>query len=485
MGFMSALLLILLCASPADSFGPLFEAVQTERVFGDGKVFVDAIPRGSPAEIVKAFKSEKPQSKEALHDFVVKHFELPAEVKVAPASNAKTTVRMHIKSLWPKLTRAALNPAPNDSALALPAPFVVPGGRFRELYYWDSYFTMLGLRADGEDALIESMLENFGSLLERYGRIPNGTRTYYLSRSQPPFFALMLGLSKNADPAVAKKRLAQLRIEHAFWMSGARVVRMPDGSTLNRYWDDRQTPRDESFAEDVKTAGGKGALYRELRAGAESGWDFSSRWLADGKTLSTIHVTDLAPVDLNSLLFVLERTIAERCDATCSKAFSVKAKARAATMQKYLWAGDHFEDFDTRAKKTTGVLTAAALSPLFAGVATRTQAASTAAVVKKTLLAPGGLRTTTSRTGQQWDSPNGWAPLQWIAVKGLRDYGEDALAKEISTRWLATVKRTFDETGKMLEKYDVEEKTAGGGGEYPTQDGFGWTNGVTAALESP
>ena len=363
---------------------------------------------------------------------------------------------------------------------------MVPGGRFRELYYWDSYFTMLGLQADAQTALLEAMLDDFGALLERYGRIPNGARTYYLSRSQPPFFALMVGLSRSEDPKVLARRLAQLKREHAFWMSGPRVVRLPDGSTLNRYWDDRATPREESFAEDEATADGDPTRYRELRAAAESGWDFSSRWFADGKTLATLHVTDLAPVDLNSLLFVLESTIAARCeragDTACVRAFTAKAEARKRAMQKYLWVDDHFADFDVRARKVSPALTAATLFPLFAGVATRDQAVAVAKVARARLLAPGGLRTTTVRTGQQWDAPNGWAPLQWVAVVGLRAYGQDALAEDIRLRWLNTVQRTFDETGKMLEKYDVESRTAGGGGEYPTQDGFGWTNGVTAAL---
>lgn len=130
----------------------------------------------------------------------------------------------------------------------------------------------------------------------------------------------------------------------------------------------------------------------------------------------------------------------------------------------------------------TSAVTAAMLYPLFAGAASPEQARAVAATVRSTLLAPGGLRTTPLRTGQQWDAPNGWAPLQWIAIAGLEKNGERALAKEIARRWLGTVTAAYADTGKMLEKYDVEERKPGGGGEYPTQDGFGWTNGVTSAL---
>ncbi|MFD2137026.1 trehalase family glycosidase [Novosphingobium resinovorum] len=127
-------------------------------------------------------------------------------------------MREHIRALWPQLSRDAVTPPPASSAIALPSPYVVPGGRFREIYYWDSYFTMLGLVADGRDDLVEGMIDDFASLIERFGHIPNGTRTYYLSRSQPPFFALMLDLSKQTDGTVRARRLAALRKEHAYWM---------------------------------------------------------------------------------------------------------------------------------------------------------------------------------------------------------------------------------------------------------------------------
>ena len=120
---------------------------------------------------------------------------------------------------------------------------------------------------------------------------------------------------------------------------------------------------------------------------------------------------------------------------------------------------------------------------MFVGAATPGQAERVAATVRRRLLAPGGLRTTTSRTGLQWDSPNGWAPLQWVAIDGLVRYGQVDLVREIARRWADTVARTYAETGKMLEKYDVEERKPGGGGEYPTQDGFGWTNGVFSAID--
>ena len=484
--------------SPADIYGPLFAAVQEAQVFPDGKTFADAVPRENPQAILAAYRREAPRDKAALAAFVRRHFSVRGE-----DAKAKPPLRARIRELWPVLGRAPFAATPGSSALGLDRGYIVPGDRFQEIYYWDSYFTMLGLKADGQAPLIEAMLANFVDLIERYGHVPNGTRRYYLRRSQPPFFALMLDLSENRDPALAKRRLAALIREHDYWMAGAKcldasgacrhVVRMPDGSLLNRYWDARDTPRDESWREDRATAA-KAAprpatiVQRDLRAAAESGWDFSSRWLTDPMRLETIHTTDIVPIDLNSLLWVTETRIAARArasgDSATASRFEGLATQRKAAIDRYLWVpGERrFADWDRIAQRPTPARTAATLFPLFAGHASREQARAVAAITRETLVGEGGLRTTGIRTGQQWDSPNGWAPLQWVAVEGLGRYGEQALAKDIARRWIATVARTYAETGKLLEKYDVEERRPGGGGEYPTQDGFGWTNGVTAAM---
>ncbi len=482
-------------AGPAEVFGPLFSAVQNQRVFADSKTFADAEPRDTPTAILKRFASEKPVSADQLRAFVARNFRLPEDTR-------PTGLRNHIRALWSPLTRPPSGASKaNGSSIALPAAYVVPGGRFREMYYWDSYFTMLGLKADHREELVDTMMQNFTGLVERYGMIPNGTRTYYLSRSQPPFFAAMMALAPPGDRTTELRRLKALRAEHRFWTRGEscigkdnaceHVVRMPDGSLLNRYWDAKDSPRDESYAEDMATAAhGTRPVrdtYRDLRAAAESGWDFSSRWLAESNDLSTIRTTQIIPIDLNSLLWQLERAIAERCarvDRSCARPFAMRADARRAAITRYLWdsAGGRFADWDRDTRKPTPVISAATLYPLFVGLASRDQGRSVAATVRAQLVAPGGLRTTLTRTSQQWDAPNGWAPLQWIAVDGLARYGEHAAAREIARRWIATVDRNFRESGKLLEKYNIEQHQPGGGGEYPLQDGFGWTNGVASAL---
>ncbi|MCA7957589.1 alpha,alpha-trehalase TreA [Burkholderia multivorans] len=488
---------------PSQLYGDLFVAVQTAQLYPDQKTFVDATPDTDPATIMQLYQQQKSQPGFSLKAFVDQHFTPPAQGGVTPPPDQ--TLREHIDWLWPQLTRTTPTAPPYSSLIPMPKPYVVPGGRFREGYYWDTYFTMLGLQVSGREDLVDDMLDNFAHLIDTVGHIPNGNRTYYASRSQPPFFAYMVTLAAQAEgDKVYQKYLPALRKEYAYWMQGEsttprgqaarHVVAMPDGAVLNRYWDASDTPRDESYLEDVttaKAASGRAAndVYRDLRAGAESGWDYSSRWLGDGKTLATIRTTSIVPVDLNSLMFHLERTIVKGCTVThdvgCVIDFSGRAARRALAINRWLWnRGGYYGDYDWQLRKPRDGVTAAALYPLFAGVAWPERAKATAREVRKTLLQPGGLATTTETTGQQWDAPNGWAPLQWIAIEGLRRYGEPALAKDIGTRFLADVKHVYATEGKLVEKYVVEGagQGGGGGGEYPLQDGFGWTNGVTLKL---
>jgi alpha,alpha-trehalase len=484
-------------------FGELFEAVQLAELFPDQKVFPDAVPLFEPEQILADYAAENARAGFDLRAFVEAHFALPDESGITPP--ADQSLREHIEWLWPELTRSTTSAPANSSLIPLPQPYVVPGGRFREVYYWDSYFTMLGLAESGLDDVVLDMVENFADEIDRFGHIPNGNRTYYLSRSQPPFFSHMVELAARlAGAQVYATYLPQLQREHAYWMAGIadtarggatqHVVVLPDGTVLNRYWDARDTPRPEAYAADVRTAAsaeGRPAndVYRDLRATAESGIDFSSRWLADGRTLATIRTTSIIPVDLNSLLVHLENTIARGCrqlhDRACVRSFTRRAHERSAAIQRYLYseADGYYVDYDFVRGEPRSDLTAAALYPLFAGVASADRASSTAQHVRAGLLEAGGLSTTTVNTGEQWDNPNGWAPLNWVAIAGLERYGEDDLARDIGTRFLASVEAVYAAEGKLVEKYDVVAgANGGGGGEYPLQDGFGWTNAVTLKL---
>ena len=491
-------------APPQVEFGDLFADVELRRIFPDSKEFADATAKSPPDEILALYDAERPATPEALKRFVVAHFVLPAEPAASVVASEPKPIRQHIDELWPILTRDTPTVPLHSSLLPLPRAYVVPGGRFRELYYWDSYFTMLGLAESGRQDLLDDMAQNFAALIDAYGHIPNGTRSYYLTRSQPPFFFAMVGLLAPGDPAAAYARyLPQLKTEYGFWMEGAdelapgaahrRVVKLGDGSILNRYWDDSDAPRDESYAEDVALARSTPrppqTTWREIRAAAESGWDFSSRWFADGRTLGSIDTTEIVPVDLNALMFGLENAIRAGCersgDPDCAADFARRAEARRAAIDRILWDPSRGVYLDYRRTQNGRIdrISAATLYPLFTRAASDEQAASVARAVERELLEPGGIVATPVDTGQQWDAPNGWAPLQWIAVSGLRSFGRDRFAEAIACRFMVNVERVYRETGKLVEKYDViATSRAGGGGEYPTQDGFGWTNGVMLKL---
>jgi len=483
--------------------GPLFTDVQSAKLFPDQKTFADAVPKSDPLMILADYRMQRNQSGFDLRHFVDVNFTLPAkgEQYVPPKGQ---NLREHIEGLWPVLTRTTDSAGKWDSLLPLPKPYVVPGGRFREVYYWDSYFTMLGLAESDRWDTVEDMVTNFGHQIDAWGHIPNGNRSYYLSRSQPPFFSFMVELLATHDKDALKTWLPQLKKEYAYWMEGSdglapgeahkRVVKLKDGSVLNRYWDDRDTPRTESWLDDVTTAKNNPdrpatEIYRDLRAGAASGWDFSSRWMDNPQQLGSIHTTSIVPVDLNALLYQLEKTLASAStaagDTAGAERYSALANDRQRAMEANLWNDKRgwYADYDLRKNAVRDQLTAAALYPLYVKAAARDRAEKVAAATRAQLLKAGGLATTTVSTGQQWDAPNGWAPLQWVATEGLNNYGQKALAMDITWRFLTNVQHTYDREHKLVEKYDISSTgTGGGGGEYPLQDGFGWTNGVTLKM---
>ncbi len=491
--------------SPPDILlGPLFNDVQTAKLFPDQKTFADAVPNSDPLMILADYRMQKNQSGFDLRHFVEVNFTLPKEGEkyVPPAGQS---LREHIDGLWPVLTRSTTDVEKWDSLLPLPEPYVVPGGRFREIYYWDSYFTMLGLAESNRWDKVSDMVANFAYEIDSWGHIPNGNRSYYLSRSQPPFFAFMVELLAQHDGNDAlKKYLPQMQKEYSYWMEGGealqpgqqhkRVVKLADGTLLNRYWDDRDTPRPESWVEDIATAKSNPnrpatEIYRDLRSAAASGWDFSSRWMDNPNQLSTLRTTSIVPVDLNALLYKMEKMIALASKAAGDDAKAAQyegfANARQKGIETWLWNDKEgwYADYDLKSHKVRNQLTAAALFPLFVNAAAKDRASKVAAATQAHLLQPGGLATTSVKSGQQWDAPNGWAPLQWVAASGLQNYGQNDVAMDVTWRFLTNVQHTYDREKKLVEKYDVSSTgTGGGGGEYPLQDGFGWTNGVTLKM---
>jgi alpha,alpha-trehalase len=490
--------------------GLLFEQVQLQNILGDGKAFPDCVPKRSLEEISADYLNQRSVSDFDLKKFIETNFLLPKAYSSGYKSDPNKSPEQHIKALWDVLTRKP--DEETGSLIPLPYPYIVPGGRFREIYYWDSYFTMLGSQVSGRIDLIEHMVNNFSRLIETIGYIPNGNRSYYVGRSQPPFFSLMVKLLNEEKQKTNNeeeensfiKYLPSLEKEYQFWMKGSdaltesqqvnhRVVQMPDGSILNRYWDENDSPRPEAYKEDVELSHQSKQkpeeLFRHLRAAAESGWDFSSRWFKDENSFESIHTTEIIPVDLNCLLYHLEKIMADAYQLSGNRIKASEylklASNRKSAIKKYCWNEEQkfFFDYDFVAQKPKEQLTLAATFPLFFEIASPDQAMAVEKILREKFLKAGGMTTTLEHSGQQWDAPNGWAPLQWIAYKGLLNYGFDDLANQLKTNWLNVNQKVYSKTGKMTEKYDVwNDNGEASGGEYPNQDGFGWTNGVYLAM---
>lgn len=478
----------------------LFDEVQRSQIFEDQKTMTDAVPLFSVAEINSKYENEKNAEGFDLKQFVLSNFDFLG-TKISITREKQLPIDEHIEKLWDELTRTAY--AEKGTLLKLPKPYVVPGGRFNEFFYWDSYFIMLGLQTSGRIEMMENIIENCSYLIQTVGFVPNASRTHFLSRSQPPYFSLMLDLlfETTKDENIYIKYYDTLEKEYAFWMNGEknlengssikRVLKTVDGDILNRYFDEANEPRPESYLIDIEDSENAGEeFYRNIRSACESGWDFSSRWFEDGHTIQTIETLDLAQVDLNSLLWHLENTLVRSSSlqnlSEKEKYYSERATGRKQMIDKYFWDENSgtYKDYHTKKNIKTSSEHIAALYPLFLGLASEDQARSVAKNIEEKFLYQGGLVTTTKNSGQQWDFPNAWAPYQWLGFKSMKNYGFNDLAEKIKSNWSSNVERVYRNTGKLMEKYNaLDIETVAGGGEYPNQDGFGWTNGVYLKLK--
>lgn len=495
--------------SPDIEFGELFREVQLKNIFPDSKTFADCTPNADASIILKAYNEQRGQSSFDLKRFVNDNFTLPQELDNTYKANPNTQIQQYVNDLWTTLIR---KPEGGGTLIRLRKshPFASLGER--EMYYSDSYFAMLGLETIKKDSVIENMVINFAQLIQDFGHIPSGNRSYYLSRSQPPYFAIMVKLLTDLkkDKNVLIQAIPQIQKEYYYWMaiedenkrkemedarkkgvkSHRKVIFLDKDATLNRYFDETQTPRPEAYREDITTAKKSGRkpenVYQDLRSGAESGWDFSSRWLRDGKSLETIHTTEIAPIDLNTLLYQYEIILSEAYTAkgtnAYAKSFAELASKRKSLINKYLWneqVGFYF-DYDFVIGKQKDVYSLAGVYPLFFKMTTPQQAEKVAKVIETKFLQAGGLMTTLNLTELNWDGPNGFASLHWITIQGLRNYGFNNLANQIKANWLNTNLEVYKKTGRIFDKYDVTKPSTIVG----TKEGFGTTNGVLAKLLS-
>ena len=401
--------------------------------------------------------------------------------------------------------------------LYLPRPYVVPGGRFNEMYGWDSFFIQLGLMRDDQTALARDMVENFLYEIEHYGTLLNANRTYYLTRSQPPFLSRMIAMQHEAAPdeALLRRALPRLAEYHQFWTAEPHVV---EGLGLSRYYDRGEGPAPEVVASELDGAGrthydrvreyyrthvvadydvsrfydpGRDVLtplfFKGDRSMRESGFDPSNRFGP-----FSVDIVHHAPVCLNSLLYRMELDMAdfhaELGDTAEAARYRGLAETRRGAVDRYLWDEDAglYLDYNFETERRRPYVFATTFYPLWVGLASPKQAARVRDVLRQ-LEAPGGLLTSTERTGSQWDAPFGWAPLQWIAVQGLRRYGFDEDADRLARKFVDLVAEELEEHGVVVEKYDVTSResdvSAGLKFGYSSNEvGFGWTNGVVLDL---
>jgi alpha,alpha-trehalase len=445
-----------------------------------------------------------------------------------PAGEARAAVARTLAAVLPpaRLALIDLRALPRDATadanlpqglLYLPHPYVVPGGRFNEMYGWDSYFIVLGLLRDGKVELARAQTDDFLYEVERYGKVLNANRSYYLTRSQPPLLSGMVRavFAATGDEAWLARARPLLEATHRFWTSPPHLA----GDTgLSRYFDIGQGPAPEVIADERDAAGRTHydraaqyfathtvdaydarlyydparrqltpAFYKGDRSMRESGFDPSERWGPFG-----VDVVNYAPVCLNTLLAVLERDLAAIAttlhDDAAAARYTALLHERRARIDRYLWdehAGQYFDwNFTRNARRPYPFATT--FWPLSAGLASPTQAARVRATLPL-FERPGGIRTSDRVTGNQWDAPFGWAPLQLFAVEGLARAGFPDDARRVARAFLTMVVEDFERRGAIVEKYDVERRTSDVEanikfGYAANQVGFGWTNGVILEL---
>ncbi|EXC14447.1 hypothetical protein L484_007814 [Morus notabilis] len=429
---------------------------------------------------------------------------------------------LEVHSLWKNLSRKVSDEVLKNpelhTLLPLPHHVIIPGSRFREVYYWDSYWVIRGLLTSKMYDTAKAIVTNLISLIEKYGHVLNGARAYYTNRSQPPLLSAMVHeiYKRTGDLEFARKSLPPLIKEHKFWNSGIHKVTVQDAKglnhTLTRYYAMWNKPRPESFTMDKEFASNitsfseKQQFYHEVASTAESGWDFSTRWMGNPSNFTTLATTSILPVDLNAFILGMELDIALLAkvtgDSCISHRFEKASRARKKAMESVFWNAKtgQWLDYWLSNRKCKGVQKwkawnqnektfASNFIPLWIE-----SFHSDAPLVRKVarslqrsgLVRDAGIATSLTNSRQQWDFPNGWAPIQHMIIEGLVKSGvKEArlLAEEIAVRWIRTNYVCYKKTGNMHEKYNVEKcGYFGGGGEYVPQTGFGWSNGVVLAL---
>lgn len=470
------------------------------RLFDDYKFLADLSAKSlSPAQERAVLKQTEALEKngkerEALKFYIDAKYEYRPELLPVKSQELQPTWTIrdrrhqatveHIEKMWTELVRQTPKET-RSSLIPLPNPLLIPGARFQEGYYWDSYFAFPTLLKTGRERIVKGQVDNFLFLLKNYGLIPNGTRDYYLSRSQPPLISQMVRLvlehEMNKGPLTPEYRrwlseayLLIKRDYEQFWMNGN--TRWDKKTGLNHYWDQLNTPRPERHSSDKESEISK--TYRDVRAEAESGKDFTAAYEGEA--------TQYGSVALNSILFQVEKDLswmARLLNRSHDIAkFESAAVFRQRAMNKYMWDAKSgvYRDVHLKTLAQSEIITADAFIPLHYQIPLPNQARELVKTTLRVMEKEGGIMSAEKETGKQWDAPYGWAPHHYFAISGLMKNGFKEDAQRVAQKWVRSVDRIYQETGKVIEKIDA---VRGGvpheaGDKYPTQDGFLWTNGV-------
>jgi len=431
--------------------------VQLAKIFKDSKTFVDMPMKTNTEQVVANFKNLSDHSKSSLETFVRQNFDAegteleevqPSDWREDPAfiddveDKAFKDLALEMNGIWRNLTRKITKSKEEieekSSLIYLEHPFVVPGGRFREVYYWDSYWTIKGLLLSEMYNTTKGMIENFQSMIKSFGHIPNGNRVYYTKRSQPPLFTQMVWdyLNTTNNPETSREFIAeviwQLDDEFKFWMK--RMVNVSMDSKvykLARYRVEVDGPRPESYAEDHSLAaklaeGERKEWYMHMKSGAESGWDYSSRWFVTSKERSAeeellgVQTGNILPVDLNSFLcknaeimeiLFLKVEKPEKAAEYKKIREDLKEAIRAVLFNSKdgMWY-----DYNIKTKLPNIQFYPSNLAPLYCSCYHKDINMNTTMdyiMSSPALNQSGGVPSSLKRTDQQWDMPNVWPPL--------------------------------------------------------------------------
>ncbi len=400
----------------------------------------------------------------------------------------------HIETHWSKLVKTSAG-ARGSSLLRTPYPFLIPAGRFREAYYWDTAFGIDGLIATGRLELARMQADNFLELIRRFGFVPNGNRDYYLSRSQPPMSSRLVRAvveatdaeirdSGDADRAatlqawVRERAVPLLASEFLdFWSNPQ--TRFDAATGLHHHWDALDVKRPERYSEDEEADLGK--TLRDVRAMAESGLDFTILYAGpSGKN----EMSGFAPVMLNALLAQFAGDVASLAGFAgmqdLQDRFSGLAAERRAAIDRHLWDEDGgcYRSLHLETRRRSSGIGFTVFAPLFAGIASQRQAERVLLAAQPLLRRGGVAGSSRFDSLHQWDGDNGWAPAQVMAVRGLRHYGFHDAARDIAARWVEALTTVFGQHGGFFERINVEtlDLPVRKGHQYPVQEGFLWTN---------